>query len=108
VGQGFLQPSTVRIVLTEVGPEKAGLAAGVITSTLQVGAAVGVAAVGSVFFSVLGKQTTAIAYSDAFASALAVAACLQVLGIGLAAVLNRRRRPLRLSVAINRTGEEHS
>jgi predicted MFS family arabinose efflux permease len=49
VGQGFLQPSTVRVVLTEVEPEKAGLAAGVVTSTLQVGAAVGVAAVGSVF-----------------------------------------------------------
>jgi MFS family permease len=108
VGQGFLQPSTVRIVLTEVEPEKAGLAAGVVTSTLQVGAAVGVPAVGSVFFSVLGKQTTAIAYSDAFASALAVAAFLQAIGIGLAAVLNRRR-PLEVAGRkTNRKGEEHS
>jgi predicted MFS family arabinose efflux permease len=52
VGQGFLQPSTVRIVLTEVEPEKAGLAAGVVTSTLQIGSAAGVAAIGSVFFGV--------------------------------------------------------
>ena len=105
VGQGFLQPSTVRIVLTEVEPEKAGLAAGVITSTLQVGAAVGVAAVGSVFFSVLGKQTTAIAYSEAFASALAVAACVQAIGIFLAAVLNRRRPLEVIGRKINRRGE---
>ena len=61
LGQGFLQPSTVRIVLTEVEPEKAGLAAGVVTSTLQIGAAVGVAALGSIFFGVLNNQTTASA-----------------------------------------------
>jgi EmrB/QacA subfamily drug resistance transporter len=94
VGQGFLQPSTVRIVLTEVEPEKAGLAAGVVTSTLQVGAAVGVAAVGSVFFAVLNNQSAAAAYADAFASGLAVAAGLQVIGIGLATILNERRRLL--------------
>lgn len=92
VGQGFLQPSTVRIVLGEVEPEKAGLAAGVVTSTLQVGAAVGVAAIGSVFFWVLDKQTTAAAYGEAFASVLTVAACLQAIGMALGAVLNRRHR----------------
>jgi hypothetical protein len=59
---------------------------------------VGVAAVGSVFFSVLAKQTTATAYGEAFASALAVAAGLQSIGIVLAAVLNRRRHRLMASV----------
>jgi EmrB/QacA subfamily drug resistance transporter len=88
VGQGLLQPSTVRIVLAEVEPEQAGLAAGVVTSTLQIGAAVGVAAVGSVFFAVLGQQAGAIAYGNAFASALAVAAGLQILGMLLAANMN--------------------
>ena len=92
VGQGLLQPSTVRIVLTEVEPEQAGLAAGVVTSILQVGAAVGVAAVGSVFFTVLGQQTGSRAYGNAFASALAVTAVLQVLGIPLATKTNHRRR----------------
>ena len=92
VGQGLLQPSTVRIVLTEVAPEQAGLAAGIVTSILQVGAAVGVAAVGSVFFTVLGQQSSAGAYGNAFASALAVAACLQVLGMLLATKMNHRRR----------------
>ncbi|MBV9731569.1 MAG: MFS transporter [Verrucomicrobia bacterium] len=92
VGQGLLQPSTVRIVLTEVEPEQAGLAAGVVTSILQVGAAVGVAAVGSVFFTVLGQQTGSRPYGNAFASALAVAACLQVLGMLLATKMNHRHR----------------
>jgi MFS family permease len=93
LGQGLLQPSTVRIVLTEVEPEQAGLAAGVVTSTLQIGAAVGVAAVGSVFFTVLGQQTGSGAYGNAFAGALVVAASLQVLGMLLATKMNHRRRP---------------
>jgi MFS family permease len=92
VGQGLLQPSTVRIVLTEVEPAQAGLAAGVVTSVLQIGAAVGVAAVGSVFFTVLGQQSTPLAYGNAFASALAVAALLQVLGMLLATRMNHRDR----------------
>jgi MFS family permease len=92
VGQGLLQPSTVRIVLTEVEPEQAGLAAGVVTSTLQIGAAVGVAAVGSVFFAVLGQRAGAIAYGNAFATALALAAGLQILGMLLAANMNHGRQ----------------
>lgn len=92
VGQGLLQPSTVRIVLTEVEPEQAGLAAGVVTSILQIGTAVGVAAVGSVFFTVLGQQNAPGAYGNAFASALAVVACLQVLGMLLATKMNHRPR----------------
>jgi hypothetical protein len=91
VGQGFLQPSTIRIVLTEVEPAKAGLAAGVVTSTLQIGAAVGVAALGSIFFGVLGQETTAPAYGEAFASALAGASFLQAIGMALGAILNWRR-----------------
>jgi hypothetical protein len=90
IGQGLLQPSTVRVVLTEVEPEKAGLAAGIVTSTLQVGAAVGVAAVGSVFFAVLNNRPTAASYGEAFSGALAVASGLQVIGVVLAATLNRR------------------
>ena len=76
-----------------VEPEQAGLAAGVVTSTLQIGSAVGVAAVGSVFFTVLGQKTGSGAYGDAFAGALAVAAFLQVLGMLLATKMNHRRRP---------------
>jgi EmrB/QacA subfamily drug resistance transporter len=107
VGQGLLQPSTVRIVLAEVQPEQAGLAAGVVTSTLQIGAAVGVAAVGSVFFAVLGQQAGAIAYGNAFANALAVAAGLQILGMLLAANMNhgRQLRPEISPAAAGQSGD---
>ena len=104
VGQGLLQPSTVRIVLAEVEPEQAGLAAGVVTSTLQIGAAVGVAAVGSVFFAVLGQQAGAVAYGNAFACALAVAAGLQILGMLLAANMNHGRQ-LRAEISPAVAGE---
>jgi MFS family permease len=108
VGQGLLQSSTVRIVLTEVEPGQAGLAAGVVTSVLQIGAAVGVAAVGSVFFAVLGRQSTPLAYGNAFASALAVAAFLQVLGMLLATRMNHRHRqvaPAVPSAAVSHSAE---
>ena len=58
------------------------MAAGVVTSTLQIGAGIAVAAIGSIFFGVL--NTTAAAYGEAFPNALAVA-----VGLTLSAVLNR-------------------
>lgn len=54
VGQGLLLPSIMRIVLLEVAPEKAGLASGVISSTLQIGSAFGTAAISGAFFGALG------------------------------------------------------
>ncbi|CAH2802253.1 MAG: Uncharacterized MFS-type transporter [uncultured Paraburkholderia sp.] len=41
----MLLPSIMRIALQEVAPEKAGLASGVISSTLQIGSAFGTAAI---------------------------------------------------------------
>jgi EmrB/QacA subfamily drug resistance transporter len=89
VGQGFVFPSLVRIVLAEVEPEKAGLAAGMVTSTLQIGAAVGVAAIGGLFFTVLGGHSTATAYSQAFETVLVVVVLLLLCCTALAKLLNR-------------------
>jgi predicted MFS family arabinose efflux permease len=89
IGQGFVLPSLVRIVLAEVEPDKAGLAAGIVTSTLQIGAAVGVAAVGGLFFTVLGGRTTVHAYNLAFQSALVIVVLLQFSCALLARALNR-------------------
>ncbi|BBU31987.1 hypothetical protein BTHE68_57210 (plasmid) [Burkholderia sp. THE68] len=58
IGQGLILPSMVRIVLAESEPQKAGLAAGVAASTLQIGAAFGTAAIGGVFFGALGRPLT--------------------------------------------------
>jgi len=91
VGQGFVLPSLVRIVLAEVDPAQAGLAAGLVTSTLQIGAAVGVAAIGGVFFAVLGHSASAARYGVAFATGIAIVVVLLIVCMFLATLMNRRR-----------------
>ncbi|RAR49163.1 EmrB/QacA subfamily drug resistance transporter [Paraburkholderia unamae] len=66
LGQGFVLPSVVRIVLAEVEPERAGVASGMVSATLQIGAAVGAATLGGLFFSLLGATPAAADYAHAF------------------------------------------
>ncbi|MGA7779564.1 MAG: MFS transporter [Paraburkholderia sp.] len=99
IGQGLLLPSIMRIVLHEVAQEKAGLASGVISSTLQIGAAFGTAAVSGAFFSVLGGRTTPEAYAHAFQSSLAINALLMFICIGLSVLLVRHQKLASLRTA---------
>jgi MFS family permease len=80
LGQGIAFPSLLRIVLREAAPEMAGLAAGTVSSTLQIGAAFGVATIGGLFFLVLdGAGLSAAGYARAFqVTAAAAAGCLLV------------------------------
>ena len=66
-GQGIAYPRLFNTVLGDVAPHQAGVAAGVLTSALQIGAAISVAAIGSLFFSVLGHGFGRDAYAHAFA-----------------------------------------
>ncbi|WP_321934798.1 MFS transporter [Paraburkholderia sp. J8-2] len=66
IGQGLVLPSVVRIVLAEVAPEHAGIASGMVTATLQIGAAVGAATLGGLFFSKLGAAPGMLDYAHAF------------------------------------------
>ena len=66
IGQGLVLPSVVRIVLAEVEPGRAGIASGMVTATLQIGAAVGAATLGGLFFSKLGAAPAVIDYVHAF------------------------------------------
>ncbi|MBN3819283.1 MFS transporter, partial [Paraburkholderia sp. Se-20369] len=67
----------VRIVLAEVAPERAGVASGMVSATLQIGAAVGAATLGGVFFARLGAHPGALDYVHAFrASMFAMVAIL--------------------------------
>ncbi|MBB2927661.1 MFS transporter [Paraburkholderia silvatlantica] len=66
IGQGLILPSVVRIVLAEVEPERAGTASGMVTATLQIGAAVGAATLGGLFFSTLGAAPGMTDYAHAF------------------------------------------
>jgi EmrB/QacA subfamily drug resistance transporter len=87
IGHGLVLPSLMRIVLAEVVPEKAGLASGVVSSTLQIGAAFGTAAISGAFFSVLDLRVTPEAYAQAFQFCIGITAVLLVACIGLSMLL---------------------
>lgn len=84
-GQGIAYPRLFNTALGDVPPHQAGVAAGVLTSALQIGAAIAVAAIGSLFFAVLGQGSGRDAYAHAFtiaqaatSTALAVAMLLSI------------------------------
>ncbi|MBR8333352.1 MFS transporter [Burkholderia ambifaria] len=70
VGQGLVLPSVVRIVLAEVDAARAGVASGMVTAMLQIGAAVGAATLGGLFFAGLGAQPAALDYVQGFRTAM--------------------------------------
>jgi MFS family permease len=70
-GQGIAYPRLFNTALGDVAPHQAGVAAGVLTSALQIGAALSVVAIGSLFFAVLGNDVGRDAYGRAFGIAQA-------------------------------------
>jgi MFS family permease len=68
-GQGIAFPRLYNTVLGDVPPHRAGVAAGIVNSALQVGAAVSAAAIGSLFFAMLGETPGERGYAHAFATA---------------------------------------
>jgi len=67
VGFGIVMPSAIKAVIGGIDERHAGLASGIVISTFQVGAALGVTIVGGVFSSVLGTGQEHASYSRAFA-----------------------------------------
>jgi EmrB/QacA subfamily drug resistance transporter len=57
VGMGFVVASVYPFILAEVPIKDAGSASGVINATGQIGGAIGVAAIGVIFFGLLGSQS---------------------------------------------------
>jgi EmrB/QacA subfamily drug resistance transporter len=98
LGNGFGLSPLVGTVITGLAPQEAGAGAGVVTTTLQVGNALGVALIGLLFFVMLGGAPPGAAYADAFALTLPVCAALLL----AAAVLVRRlpRTPFEISNAL--------
>ncbi|MBN8875694.1 MAG: MFS transporter [Rhodospirillales bacterium] len=68
-GQGVAFPRLFNTVLADVPAAQAGVAAGILNSALQVGAAVSAAAIGSLFFAVLDGRAGERAFAEAFATA---------------------------------------
>jgi MFS family permease len=90
-GMGLSLPSLIRILLQEVPPQESGVAAGMINSALQIGAALNVATVGGVFFSVLGNRSDSWSYAQAFAATLGCVAAGYCISLALAFALWRRK-----------------
>ena len=84
---GIALPRLYNVALGHVPPDKAGVAAGVINSLMQIGSAISVAAIGSLFFTVLGGASGEPAYAHAFG--VAMIAVVTALGLAMLATMLR-------------------
>lgn len=92
LGNGLVLPTLLNVVLADVAKDLAGAASGVLVTMQQVGTAVGVAAVGALFYSRLGAHPTAGIYRTATSTAVLVDGGLVLLTGCLIALLSLRRR----------------
>jgi len=100
-GQGIAYPRLFNTALGDVPSHQAGVAAGVLTSALQIGAAISVAGIGSLFFAVLGHGGG----RDAYAHAFGVAQSATSAALGIAMLLSIPRK--RITRRTLRTTERH-
>jgi predicted MFS family arabinose efflux permease len=91
-GQGCVMPQLVNIVLSSVDPTHAGSASGLLTTTQQVALAAGVAAIGNVYFSLLGAHPGSPDFARALGSSLLWNIGLLILAVVLAFLLPRRAK----------------
>jgi MFS family permease len=91
LGQGLAQPALINTVIGSSGVtgNDAGSAVGLFLTTAQSVIALGVAAVGDVFFSWLGEAPTTTTYIDALSAALSCNLVLMVATFVLALLLPR-------------------
>jgi MFS family permease len=89
LGQGTALPLLIGAVLSHVRPERAGAAAGVLTTTQQFGAASGVAVIGAVFYGALGTAPARPGFVAAMVLAMTVNAALVAIAALTALLLPR-------------------
>ena len=89
---GLSIPTMVRVVVERVAQHRAGLVGGMVNSTLQASAAMGVAILGGLFFAVLGGRTDPSSIAHAFSVTLFGIAGCHLLGAALGAGLGQPRR----------------
>ena len=93
LGQGTALPSLIGAALSHVPPERAGAAAGILTTMQQFGVASGVAVIGAVFYSRLGSGVPGRGASvSAMEVAMVIDAVAVLAAAGLTLALPRRRR----------------
>jgi EmrB/QacA subfamily drug resistance transporter len=91
IGQGLMVPSLMSAVLSHVRPERAGAAAGVLTTTQQFAVASGVAVLGAVFYEVIGGVPSRASFVSGLVVIAWVDAALLVLAAALTFLLPRPR-----------------
>jgi EmrB/QacA subfamily drug resistance transporter len=79
VGISFVFPTVAAATLDAAGPTRMGVASSATNASRQVGGAIGIAAIGSVFLAAGGFESTS-AITDGLGPALIVAAAVSVLG----------------------------
>jgi MFS family permease len=92
-GQGFVMPTLINTILTNIKGCDAGSASGVLSTVQQLSFATGVAVIGSVFFGALGNLTTVDAFIRALRIAFSVNICLLIITFVL--ILRIPRNPVR-------------
>lgn len=90
VGQGLTVPSLMSAVLAHVRPERAGAAAGVLTTTQQFAIASGVAIMGAVFYGVIGNVPSRANFVSGLVVNAWIDAALLLLAAALTFLLPRR------------------
>src|SRR6266568_4739189 len=90
LGQGIALPLLIGAVLAHVRPERAGAAAGILTTTQQFGAASGIAVIGAVFYGVLGTAPATGTFVSGMVVAMSVNAALVAVAAAVTLLLPRR------------------
>lgn len=98
LGLGLAAPPLVNVILAGVPARAAGSAGGVLSTVNQIGGSIGVAALGTVFFTHLshaatGGNSPAAAFGDAFATVLAWQVGLYLVAAALMTLLPATTRP---------------
>jgi MFS family permease len=102
LGQGISLPLLIGAVLTHVRPERAGAAAGILTTTQQFGAASGIAVIGAIFYGVLGADPSRGTFVSGMVVAMTVNAALVAIATAVTLLLPRRAAPSRQPAAPSR------
>jgi predicted phage tail protein len=96
-------PSLIGAALSHVPPERAGAAAGILTTAQQFGVASGAAVIGAVFYARLGPLGAIRASSvSAMEVAMAIDAAIVLASAGLTVLLPRRSHASQRSTAPGR------
>ncbi len=90
LGQGLAMPSLIGAALAGVPRERAGAAAGILTTMQQFGTAAGIAVIGAVFYDRLGDVPSRGSSVSAMVVAMAVNAVVVLAATGLTLLLPRR------------------